>query len=220
MRANLAVSRQTCGQCPSSVRSALSGERTAGDSDKTVDDCPDITPPDGYPCEQQLAWGRCSTAFILASNWCAATCGRCGAMSVDRAGAQPLPAAVAEQPSVHQRLFFGAEPEVECNDNQPVDGTTCEEHKELGNCISGYLLATGYCRLTCGHCSLPGAKLPGLTSPDANIMTITTNLTAADFTAPEIISANFTWPEATEALEASSLTVYKLPYQEAPLPLP
>ncbi len=40
--------------------------------------CDDKPTSDGFTCEQQKAWGKCTEAWFVNQGYCASTCGRCG----------------------------------------------------------------------------------------------------------------------------------------------
>ena len=61
-----------------------------------------MTPPGGFTCGQQAAWGICNADFMTAGGYCAATCGRCGSTA-------PVPTPqVAASPSSPSASVVGA----------------------------------------------------------------------------------------------------------------
>jgi hypothetical protein len=63
-----------------------------------------VSPPGEADCQQQKAWGKCGKAYIVKSNYCAATCERCtggqaGASSSSAADSGSVSAAAAASAS-------------------------------------------------------------------------------------------------------------------------
>ena len=54
--------------------------------------CADKTTPDGFSCEQQKSWGKCSADWFVSAGFCQRTCGKCPPA--------PKPKAVEETPTV------------------------------------------------------------------------------------------------------------------------
>ncbi|KAL4856466.1 Expansin-A32 [Chlorella vulgaris] len=72
--------RATCGRCTLSDSSSSAGSSDVSSSDSgssSSSDCTDVSPPGEADCQQQKAWGKCNKAYIVKSNYCAATCERC-----------------------------------------------------------------------------------------------------------------------------------------------
>ncbi|GLC70469.1 hypothetical protein PLESTF_000985100 [Pleodorina starrii] len=85
--------------------------------------CVDVTPPGGYTCAQQAAWGKCSADFMRSNNYCAATCNNCGTSGGG------------------------------CGDIAPPGDYTCAQQASWGRCNEGFMLPYGYCAVTCRRCT-------------------------------------------------------------------
>lgn len=99
--------------------------------------CSDTAAPGGYSCEQQKDWGKCDSELFTSNNYCAETCGRCGASSVsspDASGSSP------------------AASDSSCQDKTPSGGVSCQQRKDWGQCSQSWLSSGGYCQATCGTC--------------------------------------------------------------------
>ena len=95
--------RASCGRC--TLPSPQSSSASAG-SGASSGACTDEQ-PDSVSCQQQKQYGKCSEAWFISNNYCAATCGRCTSGSNPSPPSSPAPAGG-------------------CSDAQPSDGTTCQ----------------------------------------------------------------------------------------------
>ncbi|KAG2427679.1 hypothetical protein HXX76_012328 [Chlamydomonas incerta] len=127
----------TCGACTTTGGSGGGGGTS----------CTDVTPPGGYSCAQQAAWGKCGDGFMLPYGYCAVTCGRCSAAGAGAAS---------------------------CYDVQPPGGYSCAQQAGWGKCgYSDVMMPTGYCAATCGRCSSTSTSSAGSSSspsPSSNLL--------------------------------------------------
>ncbi|KAG2483425.1 hypothetical protein HYH03_017681 [Edaphochlamys debaryana] len=120
----------TCGYCTPAT--PLPPQPPAPDSR-----CTDVpVPPGTYSCAQQLAWGQCSQAWMLANRWCLASCGLCGSL-----------------------------PPAGCVDVTPPGGYTCGQQAAWGKCTADFMKLNNYCAATCGTCSSSGTSPSPSRSP-------------------------------------------------------
>ncbi|PSC67673.1 U6 snRNA phosphodiesterase [Micractinium conductrix] len=99
----------------------------------------------GGPSEAGQAYGKCDSPWMLAGNYCAATCGRCPAGEGASAPAAAPAAPVAETEA--------AAPAPACADVPPPEtDMSCAEQKTYGKCDSPWMVSGNYCAATCGRC--------------------------------------------------------------------
>ena len=90
-------------------------------------DCTDEPPPGEAPCPEQKAWGKCESEWMVAANYCAATCGRCSP-AVAASSATPAAVPAADGPAAPP-----AAPAPACADVPPPEtDMSCAEQKVCG----------------------------------------------------------------------------------------
>ncbi|KAL3159408.1 hypothetical protein ABBQ38_009838 [Trebouxia sp. C0009 RCD-2024] len=91
-------------------------------------------------------FGKCNADFMLAGNFCQATCGRCPSPA-------PTPA--------RARASGGAASTCPCSDVKPPGSPySCTQQRDFGKCGAGFMMGPGsppggFCQTTCGRCSCP-----------------------------------------------------------------
>ncbi|KAL4422029.1 hypothetical protein ABPG77_005459 [Micractinium sp. CCAP 211/92] len=98
------------------------------------------TPPTGSSCAQQKSNKQCDQPWMMAGNYCRATCGRCKMAS--------------PPPSQSSAPSSGSS----CDDITPPGQPGCSQQKAWGNCAQGWMAQGGYCAATCGRCSGSGSS--------------------------------------------------------------
>eukprot|EP01023_Acetabularia_acetabulum_P030310 TRINITY_DN2852_c0_g1_i7.p1 TRINITY_DN2852_c0_g1~~TRINITY_DN2852_c0_g1_i7.p1 ORF type:complete len:1258 (+),score=190.72 TRINITY_DN2852_c0_g1_i7:134-3907(+) len=109
-------------------------------------DCSDIAPDDMYSCQDQKSFGKCAADWMVASNFCATTCERCGDLTQHATAVQ-----IESWKKDENKISESMEQGVECVDIQPLSGDRCEVIKKRGRCST---VEQGYCQLTCNYCDL------------------------------------------------------------------
>ena len=109
------------------------------------------TSPSTHSCLQ--AYGKCDSPWMLAGNYCAATCGRCAQAAA--APTQPAAESPAPAPASYGAASAPAALAAKCTDVAPPE-LGCGEQKAYGKCNSEWMVAAGYCMATCGRCALIG----------------------------------------------------------------
>eukprot|EP01025_Chloroclados_australasicus_P046179 TRINITY_DN5093_c0_g1_i6.p1 TRINITY_DN5093_c0_g1~~TRINITY_DN5093_c0_g1_i6.p1 ORF type:complete len:751 (+),score=55.26 TRINITY_DN5093_c0_g1_i6:150-2402(+) len=117
--------KKTCGRC----------------ADTQVSDCDDIPPNSQFSCEQQREFGKCDEDWMTSGDYCRRTCNSCieDVSPVDSASPSPTPT-----PSPN--------PVQDCEEVTPSGGFSCSEQQGWGKCEADWMLAGGYCDITCGRC--------------------------------------------------------------------
>ncbi|KAL4433088.1 hypothetical protein ABPG77_006515 [Micractinium sp. CCAP 211/92] len=149
----------TCGRC--STPPPQQGPSSAA--------CTDVTPPGGFTCAQQKAWGKCSDAWLQAGGFCKATCGSCTASGTCTDIQPPGGFTCAQQKAwgkcsdawlqaggFCKATCGGCPTSGTCTDIQPPGGYTCAQQKAWGKCSDAWLQAGGFCKATCGSCTASG----------------------------------------------------------------
>ena len=140
----------TCGRCSQqSGSSAQASASSSSSSSSGGSGCSDTAPPGSDGCWQQKQWGKCSEGWLLASNYCAATCGRCGQQQ------QQQQSGAAASSSASASSSSG------CSDNAPPGSNGCWQQKQWGKCGEAWMAAGNYCAATCGRCGGGGGQQAG-----------------------------------------------------------
>eukprot|EP01025_Chloroclados_australasicus_P021310 TRINITY_DN2238_c0_g1_i6.p1 TRINITY_DN2238_c0_g1~~TRINITY_DN2238_c0_g1_i6.p1 ORF type:complete len:668 (-),score=109.67 TRINITY_DN2238_c0_g1_i6:93-1913(-) len=107
--------------------------------------CTDVAPSD-YTCEEQAAFGKCDSPWMLSGGYCDAACGRCTA---------------CEQEPDQDTKALPSESEI-CEDIPPGDDLTCAEQREYGKCERPWMVEGNYCAKTCDRCKVGKLASSGL----------------------------------------------------------
>ncbi|PRW39389.1 formate nitrite transporter [Chlorella sorokiniana] len=142
----------TCGRCSQQSGSSDGSSSSSSTSDSSSTNsgssvCSDTAPPGQAGCWQQKQWGKCNDGWLVAGNYCASTCGRCGGNSN---GQQQQSGGSSSSSSSSSSASSSSSSG--CTNKAPSDGKGCWQHKQWGNCNRGWMTAGNYCASTCGRC--------------------------------------------------------------------
>ncbi|KAJ3046444.1 hypothetical protein HK097_000854 [Rhizophlyctis rosea] len=109
-----------------------------------VPQCEDVYPfpEDGYTCQQQAGWGKCSESWL--QGYCNDSCGRC-------------PGTGTASPTATPTGNTG------CTDIAPDTEYTCAQQAEWGKCTEDWM--EGWCLSSCGKCPSATITVPSTSSP-------------------------------------------------------
>eukprot|EP01025_Chloroclados_australasicus_P033585 TRINITY_DN3428_c0_g1_i1.p1 TRINITY_DN3428_c0_g1~~TRINITY_DN3428_c0_g1_i1.p1 ORF type:complete len:505 (-),score=42.76 TRINITY_DN3428_c0_g1_i1:1199-2713(-) len=135
--------RQTCNSCEG-TGPPTSAQPTAPTPVVPVpvgpEPCTDVPPDSQYSCARQKEFGKCNASWMVQGEFCKKTCGRCDSQ--------------ATVPTIPQVV----DPPPGCFDIPPDSKYTCVQQRDFGKCEAQWMLAGGFCKLTCNRCdttSLP-----------------------------------------------------------------
>eukprot|EP00210_Caulerpa_lentillifera_P003877 g3704.t1 len=145
----------TCGRCVCQTQSSpvvLSDDCN----------CTDLSPPseEGYTCEEQRNFGKCTSSWMRASQpnapegFCQYTCGFCSCPGAPVVNGTPRPVFLGDQSCT-------------CSDfSPPGSSLSCAEQRQLGKCLADWMRnpgtpEEGYCQITCGLCPCNNPTIVG-----------------------------------------------------------
>ncbi|KAL6779378.1 hypothetical protein ACKKBG_A12095 [Auxenochlorella protothecoides x Auxenochlorella symbiontica] len=153
-----AATGASSGNATATASGNSSGNTTGTTSASGSSACVDIPAPGSFSCAEQQGWGKCEDSTFVSSNYCALTCGRCGAnATASPSTASPSTASPAAGDS-------------SCSDVTPSGGVSCQQRKDWGQCSQSWLTSGSYCQATCGSCgsSASGSSPASSSSPSTS----------------------------------------------------